>query len=145
MLTTAVVDKAAQDFHRSRDISTLDHLSVLEADGGLPAYPPVHEFFRRASVIVRQVADHKQSADAGADELLALTKQVDFIPPVIGLADPSNQWFRVTPRRLIRTSLWRRFEAPEQIRPLFADNSARSLVLEAIRMAWSKGSEERQD
>jgi len=85
------------------------------AEGCTPDYPPAREFFSRVSQEVRAVADGNKAADSAAATILRLMREADFVPQVLGLADPAIHSWVVSPPKVAQLMRWARNEAPDEI------------------------------
>lgn len=105
----------------TRDQAHLTQLERLAADGCTPGYPPAREFFARVSQEVRDVADGRQDALLAAATIMRLMHDADFVPPALGLADPTIRSWVVSPPKVARLMHWAEREAPEEIGRLVRD------------------------
>lgn len=109
------INRAYARFLETKDQASLDRLERLAAEGCTPDYPPAREFFSRVGQEVREVADGRQEADAAAATISRLMREADFVPQVLGLADPAIRSWVVSPPKVAQLLRWARNEAPDEI------------------------------
>ncbi|MEU5094718.1 FAD-dependent oxidoreductase [Streptomyces sp. NPDC020996] len=67
-----------------------------------------------ARTLCEEVERGARTPRDAAEDLFAALRAADYVPPSLGLADPTDRFFHNTPARLLRAARWVRTEAPEE-------------------------------
>jgi FADH2 O2-dependent halogenase len=121
VLSTMEVSRAYAKYLRDQDSEALAHLAAIGPSGLLPDHAPLRKMTQQANTVAAEVQEGLRPAADAADQIFALLREADFIPPPFGLADRAHRWFDITPAKLAQTVLWARKEAPPEIGRLFAE------------------------
>jgi len=119
IFATFEVNRLYARYLASRDIADLEPLEHAWWRGKtIPEespYGPVLELLREVSETCQAVQQGQLDAGVAGEAILGRLREVDFIPPRFGLADPEQQCIDATPVGVLRMLRWAKRRAPAEI------------------------------
>ncbi|GAA4681618.1 NAD(P)/FAD-dependent oxidoreductase [Phytohabitans rumicis] len=131
ILATFEVNKAYAQFVDSRDPSVLSRMEKPWWRVTLSTFDPSRVKNADHVAVLKlltEVGRKMQAVQAGeaeagqtAEEITALLRAADFVPPAFGLAEPDNQWTDASVPKILSTLRWAKRKAPPSIGELTYD------------------------